>query len=76
MVVYAYGDWSWYALGKDEWYNAFATLLFPTRGTLCRRTIPLRPGHDPAEWFAPVRAMGFEVGGAEAQALLDHLDER
>lgn len=36
-VEYGFGDWSWYALGADAWYDVFATVLWPTAGTLCRR---------------------------------------
>jgi hypothetical protein len=36
-VEFGRGEWSWYALGKDSWYNVFATVLWPTRGTLSRR---------------------------------------
>ena len=37
-VEFGFGDWSWFALGNDEWYHAFATVLWPTQGTLGRRT--------------------------------------
>ena len=36
-VEFGFGDWSWYALGNEQWYNAFATVLWPTQGTLGRR---------------------------------------
>lgn len=36
-IEFGRGEWSWYALGKDSWYNVFATVLWPTRGTLSRR---------------------------------------
>lgn len=37
-VEFGFGDWSWFALGNDAWYHAFATVLWPTAGTLGRRT--------------------------------------
>jgi Protein of unknown function (DUF2459) len=37
-VEFGYGDWSWFALGNDAWYHAFATVLWPTRGALGRRS--------------------------------------
>lgn len=37
VVEYGYGDWSWYALGKDDWWRAPATVLWPCPGTLGRR---------------------------------------
>jgi hypothetical protein len=45
-VEFGYGDWSWYARGNDAWYDVFATVLWPTRGTLGRRTFGAR---TPAE---------------------------
>lgn len=38
FVEFGFGDWSWFALGNDAWYHAFATVLWPTQGTLGRRT--------------------------------------
>jgi hypothetical protein len=37
-VEFGFGDWSWFALGNDRWHHAFATVLWPTAGTLARRT--------------------------------------
>jgi hypothetical protein len=39
MVEFGFGDWAWYALEEDEWYDVFPTVLWPTRGTLSRRVI-------------------------------------
>jgi hypothetical protein len=36
-VEFGFGDWRWYALGEDQWYNVFRTVLWPTQGALCRR---------------------------------------
>lgn len=36
-VEFGFGDWSWYALGNDAWYDVFATVLWPTQGALGRR---------------------------------------
>jgi hypothetical protein len=41
-VEFGYGDWSWFALGNDAWYDAFATVLWPTTGALGRRTFGAR----------------------------------
>lgn len=40
MVEFGFGDWAWYALEEDEWYDALPTVLWPTRATLSRRVIP------------------------------------
>jgi hypothetical protein len=36
-VEYGYGDWDWYALAKNGWWRAPATVLWPNQGTLGRR---------------------------------------
>ena len=41
-VEFGYGDWGWFALGNDQWYHVFATVLWPTQGTLGRRTFGAR----------------------------------
>lgn len=38
-VEYGYGDWNWYACNRDRWYDVFDTMLWPTRGTLGRRSV-------------------------------------
>ena len=37
-VEFGFGDWSWFALGNEAWYRVFPTVLWPTQGTLGRRT--------------------------------------
>jgi hypothetical protein len=41
-VEFGYGDWGWFALGNDQCYHVFATVLWPTQGTLGRRTFGAR----------------------------------
>lgn len=37
-VEFGFGEYAWYAEARDAWYRTFATVLWPTRGTLgCRR---------------------------------------
>jgi hypothetical protein len=50
-VEFGFGDWSWFALGNDAWYDVFATVLWPTQATLARRTFAAR---DEAELRARV----------------------
>jgi len=38
-IEYQYGDWNYFALANDSWYNAFPALLWPTQGALGRRTV-------------------------------------
>ena len=37
FLQYAYGDWDYFALNRQNWNNAVAALLIPTQGTLGRR---------------------------------------
>jgi len=58
-VEYGYGDWGWYALMKNDWWRAPATVLWPNQGTLGRRYIA-------ADDFA---AMGDTYGGGTLQRI-------
>lgn len=58
-VEFGFGDWNWYALGNDAWYDVFATVLWSTRGGLGRRTFGARTEPDflrAAHWaeLAPI----------------------
>jgi len=37
-VEFGFGEFGWWALTEDSWYNAFSTVLWPTDGALGRRT--------------------------------------
>lgn len=37
LVEYAYGEWWWYALEDDAWYDAFRAVLWPTQGAVGKR---------------------------------------
>jgi hypothetical protein len=37
FVEFGFGDWEWYARAQEQWHRVFATVLWPTRGTLARR---------------------------------------
>jgi hypothetical protein len=39
-VEWGYGDFRWYALGHDRWFDVLPALFWPTAGTLSRRTWP------------------------------------
>lgn len=76
-VEYAYGEWEWFALNNDAWYRVFPALCWPTQGALGRRALPLAP--DRAEFAKAVggeEILVFQVGRAEADALLDRLNRR
>lgn len=37
LIEWGFGDYGWYALERNAWYDAFATVFWPSRGTLGRR---------------------------------------
>lgn len=37
LVEFAYGEWEWFALSRDEWWRAAGVALLPHQGTLGRR---------------------------------------
>ena len=41
LLEYAYGDWSWFAEDRDDWYRVFPVLLWPTDGALGRWEWPV-----------------------------------
>lgn len=73
-VEYGYGNWSWYALGKTDWWRAPATVLWPTQGTLGRRYILdaelAAKNHD----YGRGTLEELCVSRASADRLLAHLD--
>jgi hypothetical protein len=74
-IEYAYGEWEWFALNNDAWYRVFPALCWPTQGALGRRALPLSPDRA-AEAVHAEAVLVFQVGRAEAAALLDRLNRR
>ena len=75
LVRWAYGDWGWYAEGKQGAVRALPVLLTPTPAALGRRTLHAAP--DPAAIRAalPVVTEQVLVIAADA-ALVDRLQAR
>jgi hypothetical protein len=77
LLQYAYGDWDYFALERQNWNNALAALLIPTQGTLGRRKFKelaeLRQvlGSD---WQDIL--LSFEVASSKALHLEESLDVR
>jgi hypothetical protein len=53
MLRFAYGDWSYYALGKKDLYHGIAALLWPTRGALGRSAFAGAPPEQAIRENAP-----------------------
>ena len=76
FVEFGFGDWSWFALGNDEWYHVFATVLWPTQGALGRRTFG---AHTPEQLVATVtwaELSRIEVDREKAAALHQRLQQQ
>lgn len=76
LMQYAYGDWRYYALDRQNLGNGIAALLYPTPGTLGRRQF-----NNLVELQRQLKSdrntlLGFEVAEAKAARLLKLLDRR
>jgi hypothetical protein len=68
-VEFGFGDWSWYALGHDAWYHAFATVLWPTQGGLGRRTFGARTAAELQLAVTWAKLSPIDVSATKAAAL-------
>ena len=73
-VEFGYGDFDWYALGKDRWYHAFDTVLWPTGGTLATRRIAARDERGLLASFEASRLVPIVVSRERARALARRLE--
>lgn len=77
LVEYAYGEWEWFALGREQWHRVPVVLFWPTQGTLGRRILPARPAaSDVARIVAAESVHEIFVPAARAGALRRLLDAR
>ncbi|MEW6746783.1 MAG: hypothetical protein AB1486_28920 [Planctomycetota bacterium] len=77
FVKYAYGDWSYFALGKTDLWHAFLAIALPTQGTLGRKEYAADPS-EPWPQKAAVAATVYclVVDREKADALRERLEER
>lgn len=76
-VVYAYGEWEWYALGNEAWWRAPGVVLLPNPGALGRREVGATPHAETL--LLALGAAGIAEATVErerAGALLRDLDAR
>ncbi|MEO0835385.1 MAG: DUF2459 domain-containing protein [Cyanobacteria bacterium J06642_3] len=76
LIQYAYGDWRYFALNRQDLGNGIAALLYPTQGTLGKRQF-----NNFAEFQRQLEGnrytiLSFEVAEAKAAQLLKLLDRR
>lgn len=78
LVRYAYGDWNYYALRKNDIWHGIAALFWPTRGALGRKTIEHTDSMaimlDRFE-IQPEHVLSIEGEREKAERLRQRLDE-
>ena len=75
-VEYAYGEWDWFALNRDEWYRACPTLCCPNPGALGRRRLSIPATSAAAAGVVRCReSIEVRVERAKVDSLLKSLDE-
>jgi hypothetical protein len=72
-VEFGFGDWSWFALANDSWYHVFATVLWPTQGTLGRRTFGARTATELRQRVTWAELQPLAVERTKADALVGRL---
>lgn len=76
-VEYAYGEWGWFALNKDQWWRAPGVVLLPTRGALGQSEWPAFASADDAHGHMLVeRVLELVVERERAASLERRLRER
>ena len=76
FVEFGYGDWSWFALGNDAWYNAFATVLWPTQGALGQRTFAAADERELRQRVYWAELFAVTVDGERVDALRARLQQQ
>lgn len=77
MVRYAYGDWRYYALRKNDFFHGVAALLWPTQGALGRRELPGPPTLESVRQQVAVgceNVYAIDVEQSKATELREKLD--
>jgi hypothetical protein len=75
FVEFGFGDWSWFALGNDAWYQSFATVLWPTQGALGRREFAAGDGDELRRAASWAELEPVVVSSERVQALRGELQE-
>lgn len=77
LAEYAYGEWEWFARGRDEWYRLGPVLLCPTPGCLGRARHPAAADAESAAGYVgAIDVYELRVSRADAECLLTKLDQR
>jgi hypothetical protein len=70
---YAFGEWEWFAMERNQWYRSFGALFIPSESALSRR---LWPDADTLKstWTGSEPILTFKVERQNALALSRELD--
>ncbi len=70
---YAFGEWEWFAMERNQWYRAFGALFIPSESALSRRLWSDAETLKSA-WTGPHPILTFQVEQQNALALSRELD--
>ncbi|MBC1238365.1 DUF2459 domain-containing protein [Nostoc sp. 2RC] len=76
LVVYAYGDWNYFALNQHDLKNGLAALFIPTKGTLGRRKFSRIDDLQQMVARKNINLLSFKVAQSKAIQLTQTLDKR
>ncbi|WP_414573744.1 DUF2459 domain-containing protein [Nostoc sp. CCY 9925] len=76
LIVYAYGDWNYFALNKQDFHNGLAALFIPTKGALGRRKFSNIDQLREMVAKKNAKLLSFEVAQTKAMQLVKSLDKR
>lgn len=72
---FAYGQWDWFALNRDRWYNAIPAALLPGRAALGTRVLAGPAAFEPLVRQCPAeRLLELRVERERARSLLARLE--
>jgi hypothetical protein len=77
MTRYAYGDWHWYAAGRNRFVDGVAALLWPTQAALGRRQFdgPFAPHTILQQVHVPIEhTIVLNVEARRIDRLVEHLN--
>ncbi|MDM9383875.1 DUF2459 domain-containing protein [Chlorogloeopsis sp. ULAP01] len=76
LIVYAYGDWNYFALNNQGFTDGLAALLIPTQGTLGRQKYSNIEQLQQTVKEKDLTLLSFKVAKAKALQLSQTLDQR
>ncbi len=75
-VAYVYGDWDYFALGRDDLWHGLLAVAIPTQGALGRRRDPSREPAELGGQLPPGAVLELRVSEEGVANLLEKLEAR